>query len=142
MIKIEKKNMDRLDFLNTLGKGDFMQITEHDFKSETTDAIVLTEGEFTELIKERVLEEIPYLWNDFLKGHLRKQYSSDLILNEYKELAKFDHTMVSNNLLDKDLFVHDVINNIEGMEVTELIYSGSALHMNGDEYCFLVDIED
>ncbi len=93
---------NKLEVLRERTGEDFVQIDAQNFKSDKADAIVLEEKkELPEFLKDRVKEEIPYLKNEILKNFLPEKFHNDFILDEYKELCKFDHTLLSNLIKDE-----------------------------------------
>lgn len=124
--------------LNKLNIGQFEAVNKKYFKSSSADAVVLTKKELINLIRERVCEEIPYIGNEVLKKYLPERFNfrNDFMLSELKELAKFDHTMVSNHILDMDLFVYDILNN-HGYTTEDLILEGS-VNITDENYCYFI----
>lgn len=91
---------------------EFVEIDNQHFKSERGDAIVLHDDELSDFVSIRIKEEIPYLSNSLLKKYLPEQFQNDFILDEYKEICKFDYSLLSNLIKDELLFNWDVTHTI------------------------------
>lgn len=115
---------EKLEILNKVGDDLFVVINDTNYKSDRYDAIVLDGDEFQELLKSRVKEEIPFLDNSVLVKYLPEKFNNELILNEYKELSKFDHTLLSNHITDENLFLLDVIGHLN-ISICDLILDES-----------------
>lgn len=132
--------IEKLNTLNGIGQGEFTSISNTIYKSDKADAIVLTRVELEEMLKLRVKEEIPYTKNSILKKHLPKKFKNKLILNEMKELSKFDHTLLSNLIVDEELFYYDMLSP-KNLDIADLILGDSKLVFSNEIYSiFLTEI--
>ena len=103
---------ERLKLLRSVIGEEFVEIDPQNFKSENGDAIVLHDDELHDFVKERIKEEIPFLSNELLKKYLPQKFQNDFFLDEYKNLSKYDHTLLSNLISDEILFGWDVTNTV------------------------------
>jgi hypothetical protein len=117
---------ERLETLQEVTNEVFVKIDSTNYKSESSDAIVLNENEFNKLLDSRIKEEIPFIENDILKYHLPDKFQYEVILDQYKELSKFDHTLLSNFIIDETLFSMAVLNSSD-ISIEDLILDGSTL---------------
>ena len=132
-------NNNNLEVLKRVTGDDFVQIDAQNFKSEYGDAIYLENHDaVVHYIKETVKEEIPYLNNDLLREYLPKKFHNDYILEDYKELCKFDHTILSNLIKDDYMFAYDVMKIIS---ISDLVLIDSEVHRNGDAWIFYLKHE-
>ena len=125
---------NRIEILNNLNLGEFIEINDIEYKSENGDAIVVNRTEMEDLIKERLKDEIPFLDNEILKKHLPEKYQIDIVLDDYKELSKFDNTMLFNSIIDPDLFFLELIDPVSNIAVSELLLSNSQFIYGDDTY--------
>lgn len=125
---------NRIEILNNLNLGEFIEINDIEYKSENGDAIVVNRTEMEDLIKERLKDEIPFLDNEILKKHLPEKYQIDIVLDDYKELSKFDNTMLFNSIIDPDLFFIELIGPESNIAVSELLLSNSQFVYGDDDY--------
>ena len=119
----------KLQLLREWTSDTFVAIDNENFKSDYGDAIVLKENEVDLFLKERVKEEIPYLENDLLKEHLPEKFHNDFILDELKELCKFDHTILSKFIKDESLFSWDVSQSVPLNDL--ILIDADSTYMNG-----------
>lgn len=129
----------RIDVLERNFGDGFVLINEQNYKSESADALVLLHDEVDVLITKRLKEEIPYIQNNILKKHLPKKFHNDLILDEYKELSKFDHTVLSNFILDENIFQLEMLTDNKEF-FTDLILVGSEMKVDDGYYIFYSEI--
>jgi hypothetical protein len=131
--------MTKLQILREVTGEDFKAINDSEFRSNKGDEILIIENdEISNSITEAVKKEIPYLSNEFLIKHLPEKYSDNIILNELKELCKFDHTLLSNFINNITLFISEVL---KIKSIPELILDGSQLIENKNFYIFYLKNE-
>jgi len=130
--------MNKLEVLKKVIGEDFIEINDTDYKSEHGDAIIVQTEYMFEYVKDKVKEEIPFLDREILKKYLPEKFQNDLILSEYQELSKFDHTMLSNLIEDDIQFSLEVLSKIGAAEI---ILSGSEEHISDGYVIFYLKHE-
>ena len=133
---------NKLEVLKRVTGDDFVAIDAQNFKSEQGDVVYLeNHDEVVNYIRESVKQEIPYLSNDLLREHLPKgvyRFDSDFMLNESKEFAKYDHTIISNAIKDDRMFAYDVMKIVS---LSDLVLIDSEVYRDGDAFIFYLKHE-
>jgi len=126
---------ERLKALKGISNEEFVKIDNTNFKSDESDALVVTQEEINELLVTRINEEIPFISNLLLRVFLPERFNNDLILTEIKELAKYDHTLLSNLINDKELFYTTILS--YNSSISDWILDGSEITKNGNYFVFI-----
>lgn len=79
--------------------------------------LVANRSELGRIIYDRIIEDIYDIDNEILREFLPAKFHNELILDEYKELSKFDHTILSNSITDTDALVVMVLKSKSFLEI-------------------------
>ena len=123
--------INKLELLKQETGDQFIQLEENYFKGKSGDAIIVRKDELEDLIKIKSFEEIPFLPNELLQKYLPDIYKNELYLLETKHLAKYDYTILSNQIKDNKFF--DSVLEFFDDDLSELIFSG-AKEINTQEH--------
>jgi len=129
--------------LNKLGYGEFVCIQDNKlYKNDKYNVFIYDKNEYYLKIKKSLFEEIPYMKNEFLKPHLTEKFQSDIILNDIKELSKFDHTLISGNIKNYEMFYIDAITMYknENESILDLLHPDSTLYLINDKHIIVSEI--
>lgn len=128
----------KLQILKEVTGENFHQINEDYFKSDKGEIFISSKEGFLEKLIEICKKEIPFLENNFLLKYLPEKFNNFLLLEELKELCKFDHTLLSNFIDSLLIFVHEVSNKIG---LSNLFLDGSEEIQNNNYYIFYLKNE-
>lgn len=129
------------EILKDNGFGEFLAIKENElYQNSKYNAFVYNTTSFAKALRKVLLEEIPYMENDFLKKHLPEKFSSVEVLNDYKELSKFDHTMLSNSILDIESFLIESMIQYTGLKQIELLHPNATIIQQGENKIIVSEI--
>lgn len=131
--------MTKTDLLNSKTGDYFIQIEDNFFKGKRGDAILVKKDKLKNLIKIKAFEEIPFLPNELLQKFLPPKYQNELYLLDTKDLAKYDHTILSNQIKNNGFF--DAVLKYFDNDLTELIFAGAKKIMTQDYYIFYLENE-